>query len=202
MTDADADAARKERMADYRVGGRHLVHLGPDVLSRDTMTKERALTPLGEEPAPRESVASPVSQQSPRSSLTSTPRALVKRVSKRLQRMGSRASSLLEVGKQEQDFFDLDDSYLDSRKMDHRTVIRGHYPRREKWYAALDPDGPRRQGWDGLMLALVVYVLFVTPYELAFVAHVKKTSALYVCCLLYTSPSPRDGLLSRMPSSA
>src|SRR5680860_440335 len=23
-----------------------------------------------------------------------------------------------------------------------------------------------------------------------------------VCCLLYTSPSPRDGLLSRMPSSA
>ena len=25
---------------------------------------------------------------------------------------------------------------------------------------------------------------------------------LFVCCLLYTSPSPRDGLLSRMPSSA
>eukprot|EP01016_Furgasonia_blochmanni_P040945 TRINITY_DN5263_c0_g1_i2.p1 TRINITY_DN5263_c0_g1~~TRINITY_DN5263_c0_g1_i2.p1 ORF type:complete len:153 (+),score=17.68 TRINITY_DN5263_c0_g1_i2:64-522(+) len=27
-------------------------------------------------------------------------------------------------------------------------------------------------------------------------------SALYLSCLLYTSPSPRDGLLSRMPSSA
>ena len=26
--------------------------------------------------------------------------------------------------------------------------------------------------------------------------------SLYVICLLYTSPSPRDGLLSRMPSSA
>ena len=26
--------------------------------------------------------------------------------------------------------------------------------------------------------------------------------ALFHCCLLYTSPSPRDGLLSRMPSSA
>ena len=26
--------------------------------------------------------------------------------------------------------------------------------------------------------------------------------ALYGACLLYTSPSPRDGLLSRMPSSA
>ena len=25
---------------------------------------------------------------------------------------------------------------------------------------------------------------------------------LYMACLLYTSPSPRDGLLSRMPSSA
>ena len=25
---------------------------------------------------------------------------------------------------------------------------------------------------------------------------------VFICCLLYTSPSPRDGLLSRMPSSA
>ena len=29
-----------------------------------------------------------------------------------------------------------------------------------------------------------------------------KTTAVFSCCLLYTSPSPRDGLLSRMPSSA
>ena len=28
------------------------------------------------------------------------------------------------------------------------------------------------------------------------------TVELYQICLLYTSPSPRDGLLSRMPSSA
>ena len=27
-------------------------------------------------------------------------------------------------------------------------------------------------------------------------------TAPYIACLLYTSPSPRDGLLSRMPSSA
>ena len=27
-------------------------------------------------------------------------------------------------------------------------------------------------------------------------------NALFMSCLLYTSPSPRDGLLSRMPSSA
>ena len=31
---------------------------------------------------------------------------------------------------------------------------------------------------------------------------VKFASALTKICLLYTSPSPRDGLLSRMPSSA
>ena len=29
-----------------------------------------------------------------------------------------------------------------------------------------------------------------------------NTDEIDMCCLLYTSPSPRDGLLSRMPSSA
>ena len=31
---------------------------------------------------------------------------------------------------------------------------------------------------------------------------VDRTEAIRLICLLYTSPSPRDGLLSRMPSSA
>ena len=31
---------------------------------------------------------------------------------------------------------------------------------------------------------------------------VSSNHDLYIICLLYTSPSPRDGLLSRMPSSA
>ena len=30
----------------------------------------------------------------------------------------------------------------------------------------------------------------------------ERKARLYITCLLYTSPSPRDGLLSRMPSSA
>ena len=30
----------------------------------------------------------------------------------------------------------------------------------------------------------------------------KRGTAMHSICLLYTSPSPRDGLLSRMPSSA
>ena len=29
-----------------------------------------------------------------------------------------------------------------------------------------------------------------------------RFDGLFLACLLYTSPSPRDGLLSRMPSSA
>ena len=33
-------------------------------------------------------------------------------------------------------------------------------------------------------------------------AAVKKDKVWLYTCLLYTSPSPRDGLLSRMPSSA
>ena len=31
---------------------------------------------------------------------------------------------------------------------------------------------------------------------------VNQGERIVICCLLYTSPSPRDGLLSRMPSSA
>ena len=37
-----------------------------------------------------------------------------------------------------------------------------------------------------------------TPTQIADLIHELK----YWDCLLYTSPSPRDGLLSRMPSSA
>ena len=32
--------------------------------------------------------------------------------------------------------------------------------------------------------------------------NINVTYTSYIICLLYTSPSPRDGLLSRMPSSA
>ena len=35
-----------------------------------------------------------------------------------------------------------------------------------------------------------------------FLEVVKLPLVAFVTCLLYTSPSPRDGLLSRMPSSA
>ena len=44
--------------------------------------------------------------------------------------------------------------------------------------------------------------------ELGFAGHIVSHNGIrpddgkYKSCLLYTSPSPRDGLLSRMPSSA
>ena len=40
------------------------------------------------------------------------------------------------------------------------------------------------------------FVVFVGPSGCG------KSTLLRMICLLYTSPSPRDGLLSRMPSSA
>ena len=40
-----------------------------------------------------------------------------------------------------------------------------------------------------------------SPYDWGRVAAANALSDIYAC-LLYTSPSPRDGLLSRMPSSA
>ena len=40
------------------------------------------------------------------------------------------------------------------------------------------------------------------PGELVSRSEVTKLLTKYITCLLYTSPSPRDGLLSRMPSSA
>ena len=48
-----------------------------------------------------------------------------------------------------------------------------------------------------------IYSLGLTLYELATGKPAFQSSdRLNLICLLYTSPSPRDGLLSRMPSSA
>ena len=51
-----------------------------------------------------------------------------------------------------------------------------------------------------LWLGAIVY-LISGAYAMQQRSHIRIT-AIYHICLLYTSPSPRDGLLSRMPSSA
>ena len=75
--------------------------------------------------------------------------------------------------------------------------------------------GYRTEDSHGMLLlaVLVIVVAWQVPYGpqalypltlLATFAHEMGhgLTALLAGCLLYTSPSPRDGLLSRMPSSA
>ena len=70
-------------------------------------------------------------------------------------------------------------------KIDGKTVLKKRY---DKIVISPGPGNPNQAG-NCLKIVKEVY---------------KKIPILGVClgCLLYTSPSPRDGLLSRMPSSA
>ena len=61
--------------------------------------------------------------------------------------------------------------------------------------------------WRGRALALEggvnrAVVGLEAPVRLVLIALFARGHVLLEGCLLYTSPSPRDGLLSRMPSSA
>ena len=74
------------------------------------------------------------------------------------------------------------------------------------------PDIGGRSAKFALALLVVVYVFnFIDRQILSILAEEIQADLgisdsgigfLYGTCLLYTSPSPRDGLLSRMPSSA
>ena len=55
--------------------------------------------------------------------------------------------------------------------------------------------GQNQTEWGELMAISIIMIL---PVIIVFIAFQKY----FIRCLLYTSPSPRDGLLSRMPSSA
>ena len=63
-------------------------------------------------------------------------------------------------------------------------------------FAAPDDSG-EWAGLDADMCRAVAVAVFGDPSKVEFITTTGKSS-----CLLYTSPSPRDGLLSRMPSSA
>ena len=52
------------------------------------------------------------------------------------------------------------------------------------------------------LAAWAVLIATATAVASYILAYLDKQTASDVTCLLYTSPSPRDGLLSRMPSSA
>ena len=61
--------------------------------------------------------------------------------------------------------------------------------------------GPRADAASG---AVAVPIVQSTAFQFRDTEHAANLFALkeFGNCLLYTSPSPRDGLLSRMPSSA
>ena len=54
----------------------------------------------------------------------------------------------------------------------------------------------------GSIISRILGALYIIPWYSWFGSDKLQANALYTNCLLYTSPSPRDGLLSRMPSSA
>ena len=51
------------------------------------------------------------------------------------------------------------------------------------------------------VVGLILY-LYILCLLMAVCVEIPHCSVQHLHCLLYTSPSPRDGLLSRMPSSA
>ena len=53
-----------------------------------------------------------------------------------------------------------------------------------------------------LMAGEVNYAAAISVGDFVFINMLDNDEKLFGNCLLYTSPSPRDGLLSRMPSSA
>ena len=60
---------------------------------------------------------------------------------------------------------------------------------------------PLERGF-GLTLGNALRRVLMSSLQGAAITSVQIDNVLHEFCLLYTSPSPRDGLLSRMPSSA
>ena len=96
-------------------------------------------------------------------------------------RQGPSQSNMLDL-----EFFHLSDV---GRVRDHNEDFVGSF------IPASETEG-RSQGW------LFVVADGVGGEEKGEVASQSAVESLIAGCLLYTSPSPRDGLLSRMPSSA
>ena len=87
----------------------------------------------------------------------------------------------------EQRTLEAGDGFVD---LSHRDVLRISGPDRLTWLHDLTT-----QHLLDLAPGVPTAALILSPQ-----GHVEH--AMYGTCLLYTSPSPRDGLLSRMPSSA
>ena len=89
-----------------------------------------------------------------------------------------------------------------TKDMDKRTYPTSWRLRTYRMY--FDAEQVEWRGWsqrECLLIGYALMTLFMESTGLIESDHT-KTYVLPIHCLLYTSPSPRDGLLSRMPSSA
>ena len=68
---------------------------------------------------------------------------------------------------------------------------------KQQFYSDYEQENPRRAGGGG-MAGARARAAYATAQEQAYTDYLTQSST----CLLYTSPSPRDATLSRMPSSA
>ena len=70
------------------------------------------------------------------------------------------------------------------------------------WKALAHDPATLRRTWQSVKEIMAPGALDALTKEMIYVAVSATNQCAYCICLLYTSPSPRDGLLSRMPSSA
>ena len=83
-------------------------------------------------------------------------------------------------------------------QLQKHTIVEAEFCQRIPFILGLNPYIKRFQcGYPGIFLCTVRSMSSPTEMEAAL-----TQTKMLLSCLLYTSPSPRDGLLSRMPSSA
>ena len=61
---------------------------------------------------------------------------------------------------------------------------------------------PITAAWIRYIIAVAMFLVWLKMTGKFRIPTKEEWKRLFYICLLYTSPSPRDGLLSRMPSSA
>ena len=95
---------------------------------------------------------------------------------------------------------------VQGRKSRHRSaedvveIVRANLDQGIKRFFVTDDNFARNSNWEAIFDALIAY-READGVKFNLVLQV-DTACHRIPCLLYTSPSPRDGLLSRMPSSA
>ena len=92
-------------------------------------------------------------------------KSLVAGLREGLSKTAQSVQELMTSGRDRDEFFDLDDCY----SRGHHKAHAAHLVPFPSAHASMSPTCKWRTGWDTCMLCLVLFVLLVTPFELAFV---------------------------------